>query len=101
MISVKNNFSKESVEAAKVIWYRTLHTYVPSILWWCLAMERGWYSTLTMALAAAAETTTTTTTTTNTIFCVSSEMGQAFWGLLNSQSLLLGLCHRHGRFALP
>jgi hypothetical protein len=37
------------------------------------------YSTLTMALAAAAETTTTTTTTTtNPIFCVSSEMCQAF-----------------------
>jgi hypothetical protein len=42
-------------------------------------MEGGLYSTLTMALAAAAETTTTTTTTTtNPIFCVSSEMGQAF-----------------------
>jgi hypothetical protein len=32
MISVKNNFSKESVEAAKVLWYTALCTYVPSIL---------------------------------------------------------------------
>jgi hypothetical protein len=51
MTSFKSNFSKESVEAAKVLWYTALCTYVPSILWWCLAMEDGvWFLLKTISV---------------------------------------------------